>query len=437
MEDSARPACSLYVHVPFCRSRCTYCDFHSSVLPGVRTGMASVCRATGTRGVVPWLQSLGRHLSALKQDPGWKPYTTIYIGGGTPTVLPAGVLGNLLQLLAGSWAGPGTGIDSGIEASQDTVRGTEWTIEGNPDDLDSIMLASVEAAGVSRLSLGVQSLEDPVRKAVRRRGRTAEILSALENLANLWKHPWSADFMYGLPFQTPSGLAQDIKRIIGMGAGHVSLYQLALEDGTPLATEVRRGIISLPDPDLSADQYAAAAEMLLSAGYRRYEVSNWALPGQTCLHNQHYWRMDDWDAIGPSAVSNRRSGASYIRGHNSIDDESYVTDPLGSVDFSVVRGSDAMFEFLMMALRTSEGFSIQRFQDIFGHDPVTVFGDLPAAFPDLLGRDPGCWRPSDQGLDFLNRVLVAALEAAELQQLLPDEAVASLVKDTGTGGFPS
>jgi oxygen-independent coproporphyrinogen-3 oxidase len=384
--------------------------------------------------VQAWLKSISSHLSVLKQNPAWQPYTTMYIGGGTPSVLPAEVLEDLLRLLAGSWAGTGTGRDSGSGSSQETLQGAEWTIECNPDDLDRSMLDSFTAFGVNRLSVGIQSLEDPVRQAVQRRGSAAEIFVSLARLGRLWKYRWSVDFMYGMPLQTPVGLAHDIRQTIEMGAGHVSLYQLTLEDGTALAQEVLRGNIDLPDPDLSADQYAAAAELLHAAGFQRYEVSNWALPGQSCLHNLRYWRMDDWDALGPAAVSNRRVGRSFLRGQNSTDDEAYVSDPLGSVVGSTISGIDAMFEFLMMALRTAEGFSTTRFHDIFGLDPISVFGDLPTAFPALLDENSGCWQPNNEGLDFLNRILVAALENAELSGIsnISELDTAVFIPDCGT-----
>jgi oxygen-independent coproporphyrinogen-3 oxidase len=398
--------------------------------------MSSLCTDLGKSSVHLWLHSIEKHLSALKRLPGWEPYSTMYVGGGTPSVLPAGVREDLLHLLAAAWSGTYTGSRTGPETSKDPAGGTEWTIECNPDDLDPIMIASFAAFGVSRLSVGIQTLEDPARLAVRRRGKAAEIVSALEKLALFWKQRWSADFMYGLPFQTPAGLAQDIKRVLELGAGHISLYQLSLEDGTVLDSEVRHGRVSLPDQDLAFDQYSAAAEVLRAAGCQRYEVSNWALPGQICLHNMHYWRLDDWDALGPAAVSNRRAGAEYIRGRNPGDDGTYLADPAGAVEFSVIRSSDAMFEFLMMALRTSAGFSIHRFRDIFGRDPVTVFGDLPAAFPDLIREDSGCWHPSDQGLDFLNRVLVAALEALERNKGPSGFEVPTHAEEAGNGGFP-
>jgi coproporphyrinogen III oxidase-like Fe-S oxidoreductase len=123
--------------------------------------------------------------------------------------------------------------------------------------------------------------------------------------------------------------------------------------------------------------------------------------------------MNDWDAVGPSAVSNRRTGSSYIRGQNCASDRIYEADPLGTVDFSLVQGIDAMFEFLMMALRTSEGFPLQRFKQIFSHDPIRVFGDLPTRFPSLLQNQSGCWRATGGGMDMLNRLLVSALEASE------------------------
>lgn len=353
-----------------------------------------------------------RHLAALKLASDWEPYSTMYVGGGTPSALPPGELEALLAALSASWAGSKAWSDrmSGNGGGKGASCTTEWTIECNPDDLSVAMLAGFEAFGVNRLSVGVQSLEDSVRRVVGRRGSAAETLTALGMLAKSWKQDWSVDFMYGMPGQTPAGLAQDIRRTIDLGATHVSLYQLTLEDGTILAGEVSRGSLTLPDPDQSADQYLAAAEVLSSAGYLRYEVSNWALPGKECLHNLHYWRMDDWDAIGPSGVSNRWNKGVFIRGQNTADDDAYGADPIGSVAWSEVSGTDAMFECLMMALRTSDGFSLHRFHAIFGRDPALVFGNLPEAFPLLIRQDSGFWCPTDEGMDMLNRVLVAALE---------------------------
>jgi coproporphyrinogen III oxidase-like Fe-S oxidoreductase len=379
---------------------------------------------SGKLRVQAWSKAIERHLSALKLTPGWEPYSTIYVGGGTPSALPPAELEHLLALLADAFSGNVTGKAPGCRAGEKPGNDTEWTIECNPDDLSDAMLAGLAAFGVSRLSVGIQSLEDAVRQVVGRRGSAAEILAALGNLAKRWNRDWSADFMYGMPGQTPAGLAQDLRRIIDLGAAHVSLYQLTLEEGTVLAAELKRGSLMLPDQDLSADQYMAAASVLSAAGYLRYEVSNWALPGKECQHNLQYWRMDDWDAIGPSGVSNHRYGASFSRGQNTFDDAVYEEDPLGSVTCSTVNGVDAMFESLMMALRTNEGFSLHRFHDIFGRDPVLVFGNLSEAFPTLIRQISGFWRPSDEGMDMLNRVLVAALETA------------GELKKPETGGLP-
>ena len=174
MEASARPVSSLYLHVPFCRSRCAYCDFHSSVLSVPKAGLHKSCTDPRNSGVQGWLRSIAGHLEILKRSPGWKPYSTIYVGGGTPSALPFDVLENVLSLLSGSWAG--TESDGGSQDSSKSGAGkvlghdTEWTIECNPDDLNKGMLDSFAAFGVSRLSVGVQSLEDPVRQAVQRRG---------------------------------------------------------------------------------------------------------------------------------------------------------------------------------------------------------------------------------------------------------------------------
>jgi len=351
-----------------------------------------------------WLDSIERHLDALERRFGCTGYHTLYLGGGTPSWLPGSVLRKTLALLGDRARMGGTGP-------------VEWSIEANPEDVDDDFMRMAADAGVDRLSVGVQSLEDEARRAANRRGDARETMARLEQLAKTWKARWSADLMFGLPGQSARGMARDAAWLAELGAGHVSLYELTLEPGTPLAAAAERGAVRLPDDDERADLYDAAAEALAGAGFRRYEVSNWALPVNECIHNEVYWDMGDWLAVGPSGVGNRNlEDGAFLRLENSADDEVYAADPAASVRESVVGGRDAMFECLMTALRTARGFSTARFARRFGADPFVIFGRLYELFPDLLHYDGTMLTATERGLDTLNAPLVAALSHSDSHQ---------------------
>jgi len=374
---AARP--SLYVHVPFCVSRCAYCDFHRSA-------------PVDPAGVARWLEAVERHLAALAEDGG---FGTVYVGGGTPSALDHGDMRRLLDAVAAAGRG---------------VPPAEWTVEANPEDLDGSLLDLLAEAGVDRLSVGVQSFEDGARQAAGRRGSAASVLRRLESSAARWTGRLSLDLMYGLPGQTAGGLESDIRTAATLGAGHLSLYELTLEEGTPFHEAVAGGRLVLPDEDARADQYDAALGALADAGYRRYEVSNWAKAGQECLHNLNYWRLGDWRAAGPSGVANALVPGGYRRVANPSDDARYAADPVGGAETTLVAGRDAMFETLMMGLRVAEGLDTADFTRRFGSSPSAVFGDVPARSGGRVLDMGGRWLPTEAGMDTLNGILVGCLE---------------------------
>jgi len=372
-------------------SRCTYCDFHSSAPD--RTALSAIAPR--------WLAAVERHLAQLSQRFEFSGFSTIYVGGGTPSFLPSDILAGALSAIAES------GVANGNVA-------IEWSIEANPEDIDADFLSIISSHGVNRLSIGVQTLEDEARRLAGRRGSADATRRILDMIAARWPDRRSADLMYGLPAQSAAGLAKDVRALVDRGFGHISLYELTLEDGTPMERGARAGSLALPDDDERADQYDAACEELLSAGFDHYEVSNWALPGQECIHNMHYWNMDDWLAVGPSGVGNVNIGAGrFMRLENSADDAIYFDDPSGSVHEVLVTGLDAMFESLMLALRTSRGFGLVAFAERFGHDAVEVFGPLHELFAESVILEAGRWRATARGMDTLNRVLVRALSNSE------------------------
>ena len=382
---------SLYVHVPFCASRCAYCDFYSSTPSG-----PALESAAGR-----WLRALRTHVEFLASRFGRDGFETIYIGGGTPSWLPGDTLAEALWLI-------------GRAARSGGREPTEWSLEANPEDVDERLIDTLLEAGVTRLSVGAQSLEEEARRLSARRGTAAETLGRLEVIAARWPGRWSVDLMFGLPGQSAEGLAEDARTVIGLGAGHVSLYELTLEDGTPLSRAAASGTVSLPDDDQRADHYEAARSRLLEAGFRRYEVSNWALDGQECAHNLRYWNLDDWLAIGPSGVGNVASGpGAFRRIANAADLDAYCSDPSGSASESTVDGKEAAFECLMMALRTSRGLSLGSFERRFGMKAMDAFGPLHDRFPGLVRLEGDAWIATDRGLDTLNEPLVDALSSIE------------------------
>ncbi len=379
------------MHVPFCASRCSYCDFHTV--------------ARGSTGLLVeserWLSAIERHLAAWSRRFGLTGFNTVYIGGGTPSWLPRDILGRALAVI-------------GDVAEAGGSFPVEWSVEANPEDVDAELLAMLSDAGVNRLSVGVQSLEDAARGAAGRRGSADDTEGRLELIAGGWGRDWSADLMFGLPGQTVAGAGRDASCLAGLGAGHVSLYELTLEEGTPLSEAARAGIVRLPDQDERADLYESAAGVLSRAGFSRYEVSNWARPGKECAHNEAYWDMGDWLAVGPSGVGNIAAGrGEFLRFENSGDDAAYALDPSGSTREYAVAGKDAAFECLMTALRTARGFDLGRFDARFGIDPRSAFGALDESFPELVRLEKGSWIASDKGLDMLNVPLVSALSAAD------------------------
>ncbi|HAE22381.1 MAG TPA: hypothetical protein DCG47_08695 [Spirochaetaceae bacterium] len=385
----ANPA--LYLHVPFCASRCSYCDFHS--------------RVASAEHYERWFAAVGLHLSALDERHGAPSFSSIYIGGGTPSIVPGTMLSAALARLMPRLA------------PADVGAFPEATLEANPEDIDEELLAILADGGLTRLSVGVQSLEDTARRRVQRRGSATSTRAGLERIRKRWKGRSSADFIYGLPGQSARGLQEDLSYAADLGFGHLSLYELTIAEDSPLGLRIKRGEERLPEPDEAFEHYAAARELLLSRGYRRYEISNWCLPGQESAHNLNYWRMGDWLALGPSASGNlRQEGGAFLRADNSSDDEAYYADPMASVSEYRIEGSDARFEYLMMGLRCAEGVRREAYRSLFGEPIERCFGAVLSSFPGLIEEDEAGYRPSDRGMDTLNQVLLACLSAKDAKK---------------------
>ena len=289
--DPLRPE-GLYVHIPFCATKCPYCDFNTYA--GIETMMA------------PYLAALRSEIELWGEVLDGPRLETVFFGGGTPSYLPPGSLDMLLDAIRGAF---GLADDA------------EVTAEANPDDLDEGKLASLLEAGVNRLSIGVQSLDDGLLRVLGRRHSAREAIDAFRAARGAGFDNVSIDLMYGLPDQTLEQWGATLDTALDLRPSHISMYCLTLEEGTPMERDAAAGRIPVPDGDLAADMYVAAEVQTAGAGLRHYEISNWAIPGRESRHNLLYWRNRPFLGVGPGAHSyldghrfhNIRSPREYIR----------------------------------------------------------------------------------------------------------------------------
>jgi len=264
----------LYVHVPFCITRCGYCDFNTYA------GLEELR--------LPYVEALVREADLAR--PGWPDarFVSVFLGGGTPTTLPIGQMVRLLDHLR-------TMLDVSPDA--------EVTSEANPDTVDVAYLAGLRAAGVTRLSLGLQSFDAGVLRALERLHSAEAAVTAFEAARSAGFDDVNLDLIYGAAGETLASWRRTLERTVALSPEHVSAYALTIEPATPLGRKVAAGVVPAPDPDTQADMYAAACEVLGEAGYEHYEVSNWALPGRRCLHNLGYWEGRPYLGLGAGAHS--------------------------------------------------------------------------------------------------------------------------------------
>ncbi len=379
--DAAAPAVTplaLYVHVPWCVRKCPYCDFNSHHL----------------RGELPAAQYVDALLADLDLDlaDDWPtpPLTSIFIGGGTPSLLPAAELGRLLE---------------GVAARLHLPAGIEVTLEANPGTLERGAFAGYRAAGINRLSLGVQSFDEARLRDLGRIHDAREAEAAIREAVATFERV-NVDLMFALPSQRPADCLADLRRALDLGPRHLSHYELTLEPGTVFA---RYPPQQLPDDDLAADMRDAAEALLQAAGFARYEVSAWAAdPDQQARHNLNYWTYGDYLGIGAGAHGKRSDRRRVLRTSKVRSPRGYLEHaptPLRIAATGEVAPHERGGEFMLNALRLTEGFSAtlltQRLGDLA--DEAALRKILAAACRDgLLETTAGGWRPTALGQRFLN-----------------------------------
>lgn len=270
---------SLYVHVPFCLSKCPYCDFNT--YQGIESQFDDFLAAV-IQEITAWSSALGR-----------PTVNTVFLGGGTPSYLPDGDVARILDAIARRYR---------VRAD------AEITAECNPNDLSTEKCAELRAAGVNRVSIGVQSMDNGLLAMLGRRHDAGEAVQALDRCRRAGFDNVSLDLMYGLPQQSLDQWRDTVGRVVALAPEHLSLYSLTLEEGTPLRRWVQQGRLPEPDTDLAADMYDHARAALAAAGYHHYEISNWTQPGRESEHNLAYWRNLQWVGVGPGAHSSLRVG---------------------------------------------------------------------------------------------------------------------------------
>jgi oxygen-independent coproporphyrinogen-3 oxidase len=352
---------ALYIHWPFCVSKCPYCDFNSHVREGVDTEL--------------WQNILFWDMEFEADQAARTPLESIFFGGGTPSLMPPKLVGALLKKAQLLW-----GFAPNIEI----------TLEANPSSVEASKFTDLASAGINRVSLGVQSLHDEALHFLGRLHNAQEALAALETAQSVFNRV-SFDLIYARPGQTLEEWQAELARALSFGTDHLSLYQLTIEPQTRFASDVRRSVFTPLDDDMSADMFELTREMTAAAGLPAYEVSNHAKVGQESRHNLTYWRYQDYAGIGPGAHG-RRGGMATMR-HKKP--ENYITASQnqrnGISETRPLGAAEQASEALLMGLRLTEGLDLMALEKRFGIEREALID--PAKLD--LHRSLGLIRPAN------------------------------------------
>ncbi|MHB1234454.1 MAG: radical SAM family heme chaperone HemW, partial [Microbacteriaceae bacterium] len=377
----------VYLHVPFCRVRCGYCDFNTYTAEEIR-GVRRSDYAAQARAEVVFARGI---LDLAGVAP--RPASTVFFGGGTPTLLPAADLAGMLAAVVDAW---------GLE------RDAEITVEANPDSVDAGYLAALAQAGVTRVSFGVQSAV-PAVLATLERTHDPERVPLVVNWARRAGLQVSVDLIYGTPGESLVDWGRSLQFAIDMRPDHLSAYCLIVEDGTKLARQVGRGELAGPDEDLQADMYELADEMLAGAGFQWYEVSNWARSARfASRHNLAYWQGHDWWGVGPGAHSHIGGVRWWNVKHPAAYAERILAGNSPAAGRELLDAATRLMERVMLRTRVRDGLSI---------------GELPAG-----GRKAVAGLISDELLS-ATAAMRGSVELTLRGRLLADAVVRRLLAD--------
>jgi oxygen-independent coproporphyrinogen-3 oxidase len=380
------PGFGVYIHWPFCLAKCPYCDFNSHVRE----------RVDDRR----WRNALLAEIDHYAAQAPGRTVTSIFFGGGTPSLMAPETAAALIERVKTRWA---------------TASDLEVTLEANPGAAEAARFLALRAAGVNRLSIGVQALDDSALRFLGRIHGHDEAVAAVERARAAFDR-YSFDLIYARPGQSVAAWRAELDAALVLAGGHLSVYQLTIEPGTAFHTQARLGALRVPDEDDAAALYEATAERLDAAGLPAYEISNHAAPGQECRHNLTYWRYGDYVGVGPGAHG-RLTGAGgktatrQVRLPESwlaaVEASGHATDAVEPID--ATRRRD---ELLMMGLRLAEGVHRARFAEEVGQPiEAALDGSALARLVDggFLEVDADGLRATAEGRQRLDAVLAALL----------------------------
>lgn len=364
---------SLYIHIPFCVRKCLYCDFPSF------SGMESVFD--------DYVRMLCREIDETYSDYRGMEVKSIFVGGGTPSVLPPALLGR---------------ISDKIFSRFDVDSQAEITIETNPGTLDAKKLAEMKSMYFNRLSMGLQAWQDRLLKKLGRIHTADEFETNFLQARDAGFKNINVDLMFALPAQSLDDWQETLEKVIKLRPEHISAYSLIIEEGTPFFDMFDRGELKETDEETDRKMYYLAKEMLSDKSYKQYEISNFAKEGFECYHNKVYWRTEEYQGFGLGA----HSYAGGVRFHNTYDMKEYLRGEGLRLDKEFLSLQEKQEEFMFMGLRMNEGVSEAEFMRRFGESMDSVYGDeiKELISEELLVKKDGRLSLTDRGVDISNSV---------------------------------
>jgi len=367
----------IYVHVPFCKSKCDYCDFASF------TGRE--------KDMERYTDAVCLEMKRRSEACGHPAADSVFFGGGTPSILPAELIGKLT---------------SAVRKNFDLTDDCEWTVEMNPGTVNAEKADVMKSGGVNRISMGMQSCKDDLLKAVGRIHTAEDVREAVSIIRKAGFDNFNLDMMLGLPSMTMEDALDTVRFAAGLGAKHISCYALILEEGTRLWEDVKKGRVMLPGDDADRGQYGACRELMRQYGYHQYEISNFAMNGYECRHNRMCWEREDYLGFGCAAASLWNNE----RHTNPQTIDGYLNGEAGENE--TVTGKDILFEAVMLGLRLTEGISLADFKNRYGVGLTDVYGEAlaPAVKDGRLIMTEERVFLTEKGMDLMNTVLEPMME---------------------------
>ncbi len=379
MQERLEEGQGLYLHIPFCLKKCSYCDFYS--LPASSAIIDRYGRA------------LEKELAFKALSYGSMPVNTLYLGGGTPSLLSAQALGSIMDSIKACWE-----LDEQAEIS----------LEANPATLDEGRLQSIREAGFNRISLGVQSFQDQELKILGRSHSAQDARDSIEMIKDSGLSNFNLDLIYGIPGQTISKWQENLAQALGAEPAHISVYLLQLDEQTPLARDIRSGYFQLSSEDREAEMYDLAVKMIEEAGLVQYELSNFARPGQECRHNLGYWRAREYVGIGAGAVS-FKAGGRFLNQRNLVGylEKLEKEQEPETEELERMERAELAADAIILGLRLCEGINLEDFVHRYGINILEHYRDIVEEYTgrQLLTLNNGWLRLSRQAYFVSNQVI--------------------------------